>query len=154
MPSVGRIKQISVIGIAAAVLGVTASSASAADVWVWACHGPNGQALPNFGSGSTDPATGCDTDGGGLADALQVRQTSASEARAVFRVPLETTLQELRLNRQTNLVAGQQYVLRSIDTPSTQFERRDGSQAPLSGDASFPASLGSSGGTIEAAASC
>src|SRR4051794_16326635 len=50
MPSVGRIKQLSVLGVAtAAVLGFSAGSASAdTDVWLWACHGPgtNGAGLP------------------------------------------------------------------------------------------------------------
>jgi hypothetical protein len=155
MPSIGRIKQVSVVGIAAAVLGVTASSASAADVWVWACHGPSGQALPNLGSRSTpNPQAGCSADGGGVADGLQVRQTGAGGASRTFGVPFDTTLQEVRISRQTSLVAGQQYVLRSIDSPATEFERRDGSQEPLSGEASFPASLGSTGGTLEAAVSC
>ena len=46
MPSFGRIKQLSV-WVAVAALGVAASSASAAtnDVWLWACHGPDGPAL-------------------------------------------------------------------------------------------------------------
>ena len=46
MPSVGRILRVSIAGVvAAASLGISASSASAGDVWLWACHGPNGQAL-------------------------------------------------------------------------------------------------------------
>jgi hypothetical protein len=45
MPSFSQIKQLSVLGLAAAVLGVTASSASANDVRLWACHGPQGQAI-------------------------------------------------------------------------------------------------------------
>jgi len=46
MPSVGRILRVSIAGVvAAASLGISAASASAGDVWLWACHGPNGQAL-------------------------------------------------------------------------------------------------------------
>ena len=45
MPSVGRTKQLLAVAVAATFLGVTASSASAADVWMWACHGP-GQDAP------------------------------------------------------------------------------------------------------------
>ena len=41
MPSVGRIKQLSVAGVSQPrSSGVAASSASANDVWLWACHGP------------------------------------------------------------------------------------------------------------------
>ena len=50
MPSVGRIKQLSVLGgVSAVLLAVGASSASAApnEVWLWACHGPDGEALPD-----------------------------------------------------------------------------------------------------------
>src|SRR3954452_21388533 len=44
MPSFGRIKQFSVLGVAAAVVvGVAAPKASASnDVWLWACGGPGG----------------------------------------------------------------------------------------------------------------
>jgi len=48
MPSVGRIKQLSVLGgsvVAALLLSVGTSSASAADVWLWACQGPDGGAV-------------------------------------------------------------------------------------------------------------
>src|SRR3954452_12734786 len=47
MPSLGRIQQLSVLGVTAVVLGVSAHSASAAenDVWLWSCHSPTGQAL-------------------------------------------------------------------------------------------------------------
>ena len=76
MPSVGRIKQLSVLGgVAAALLAVGASSASAApnQVWLWACHGPNGEALStpyestqNYGGTVTANGGGCAADGGSL----------------------------------------------------------------------------------------
>ena len=76
MPSVGRIKQLSVLGgVAAALLAVGASSASAApnEVWLWACHGPNGEALStpyestqNYGGTVTANGGGCTANGGSL----------------------------------------------------------------------------------------
>jgi hypothetical protein len=37
--------RVSIAGVvAAASLGISAASASAGDVWLWACHGPNGEA--------------------------------------------------------------------------------------------------------------
>jgi len=60
MPSVGRIKQVAVLGGVAAGLAVGASSASAAnEVWLWACQGPAGQSLNTaFQGGSGDCASG------------------------------------------------------------------------------------------------
>jgi hypothetical protein len=59
MPSVGRIKKLSVLGIAAVSLGVSANSASAADVWVWNCHGPDGSPLfDQDGAEACSSATG------------------------------------------------------------------------------------------------
>jgi hypothetical protein len=41
MPSVGRIKRVSVAGVVAtALFGAAASNAAAGDVWMWTCHGP------------------------------------------------------------------------------------------------------------------
>jgi hypothetical protein len=61
MPSIGRIKQVAVLGgVAAGLLAVGTSSASAAnDVWLWACQGPTGQALNTaVQGGSGDCASG------------------------------------------------------------------------------------------------
>ena len=64
MPSVGRILRVSIAGVvAAASLGISASSASAGDVWLWACHGPNGQALTAAqlgGNNLSNLGAGCD----------------------------------------------------------------------------------------------
>src|SRR4051812_32469700 len=65
MPSKGRIRQLSVLGVAAAILGVTASSASAADnqIWFWACHGPDGAPITlTKGLGATTAYSGTLTD--------------------------------------------------------------------------------------------
>ena len=51
MPSVGWIKQLSVLGVAAALLGVAAPRASAQnDVWLWACHNAAGTPVSLGGS--------------------------------------------------------------------------------------------------------
>jgi hypothetical protein len=113
MPSFSRIKKLSVLGVAVATLGVTASGASAAtnDVWVWACHGPGGQEVGNV-FGSTNFAGyggGCDSagdlDAGGLRGQLTVPTgasaiTYGSTASANLTVPPGTQLTTLRLQRR------------------------------------------------------
>jgi hypothetical protein len=91
MPSVGRIKQLSVLGVAAAVLGVAAPKASAAnDVWFWACQSPTGTALPFSGTNSftgnvTAETPACATTG--ITAALGASATSGTESSAQFYVP-------------------------------------------------------------------
>ena len=69
MPSVGRVHTVVVLALTAALLGVTASRASAAaDVWLWACHGPGGEAAPVSTTNSpsvTDFEGGCEQHGAG-----------------------------------------------------------------------------------------
>jgi hypothetical protein len=102
MPSFSRIKQLSVLGVAAATLGVTAGGASAApnDVWVWACHGPSGQELGNvFGSNNfTAYGVGCDAAGDVVAGGL--RGELPSNGAANLTVPPGTQLTAVRLQRQ------------------------------------------------------
>lgn len=51
--------RVSIAGVvAAAILGISAASASAGEVWMWACHGPNGQALDATGVDSVDLTPG------------------------------------------------------------------------------------------------
>jgi hypothetical protein len=113
MPSFSRIKKLSVLGVAVATLGVTASGASAAanDVWIWACHGPSGQEIGNV-FGSTNFAGyggGCDAagdlDAGGLRGQLPVPAgasaiTYGSTASANLTVPPGTQLTSLRVQRR------------------------------------------------------
>ena len=60
MPSFGRIKKLTVLGVAVATFGVMAGAASAEtnDVWVWACHGPGNQPVGDYlgGGGSSNLA--------------------------------------------------------------------------------------------------
>src|SRR4051812_31936516 len=117
MPSVGRIKQLSVLGVAAAVLAISASSASAAenDVWLWACHGPDGAAVPlkatssrlgtthNFGN-----VNGFDADGnactgaGGLTAALTAPVRGNGEASASLTIPAGLAVKNVLVNRATH----------------------------------------------------
>src|SRR3954454_9024936 len=118
MPSVGRIKQLSVLGgVAAALLAVGASSASAAtnEVWLWACHGPDGSPLSSsYEPGQIYDGTvtafggGCGAPGGGLELKLAPPAGSpagtpingVSEARATFhRLPGDTVAKQFALDR-------------------------------------------------------
>jgi len=65
MPSVGRIGKIAVAGIAAASLGVVASSASASEAWLWGCHGPDGVPVPLNPDGKAEGAVKVSTYGAG-----------------------------------------------------------------------------------------
>lgn len=67
MPSVGRIAKIVVAGVAAAALGVFASSASASEAWLWACHGPNGEPVPMTPNGTPKGAVTATPYGDGCA---------------------------------------------------------------------------------------
>jgi hypothetical protein len=130
MPSVGRIKKLSALGVAAAAaFGVSASSASANDVWLWACHGPQGQALGSgpfkvseiftgagfpggifsYGDECADGAAE-GLGGGGLTAALSERagdppanQAVQGQAEASLRldVPPGLKLQAVKILRQT-----------------------------------------------------
>src|SRR6478735_7882021 len=105
MPSFVRIKRVSVIGVAFAAFTIPVATASADDVWLWACHGPGGQALPNLGT-RADPGAGgsCSVDNGGDSDALHLN--AASGLTRSFQVPSQVTLGEINLGRTTALTAG------------------------------------------------
>jgi hypothetical protein len=141
MPSVGRIQQLSVAALAAAFLGVAASSASAANpIWLWACHDPNGGALTKLGAyaGPTNASKSCtqnDPSFGAYDDGLRTSLATGSESSWRFSVPPSVSLQELAVYRKTTeLGAGQRYELKA---DSVVLETRSAGQAPLSGGASF-----------------
>ncbi len=136
MPSFVRIKRISVIGVAFAAFTVPVATASADDVWLWACHGPGGQALPNLGTRADSGAGGrCSVDNGAEADALHL----ASGVTRSFQVPSQVTLGELKLGRTTALSEGQTYKV-TTTSPSTVFETLDGGAAALTGEKTAGAS--------------
>jgi hypothetical protein len=126
MPSISRMKKLSVLGVAIATLGVSATSASADDVWLWACHGPSGEGVGNaFGSNNlTDFAGGCasqatDLDSGGLRGILAVNADGefayGSTASANLTVPPGTSLAALRVERRlTGSVAGVTYEAKAL----------------------------------------
>jgi hypothetical protein len=112
MPSIGRIKQLSVLGgVAAALLAFGASSASAApyQIRLWACHGPHGEALPtttagvataNGGATVTAVGGGCASPGGGLELKLPANPSRLADATQVFhRFPSDTIIEQIDVNR-------------------------------------------------------
>src|SRR3712207_3408646 len=99
MPSAGRILRVSIAGVvAAASMGLAASSASANDVWLWACHGPSGQPLPSAAvtAKSEGTVTATELNGGCRADAatadagwtLAGSGTPAAGASATLQIKL------------------------------------------------------------------
>jgi hypothetical protein len=168
MPSFSRIKKLSVLGVAVATLGVTASGASAAtnDVWVWACHGPNGQELGNV-FGSTNFAgygAGCDAagdlDAGGLRGQLAVPSGGSaiawpSTASANLTVPPGTNLTAVRLQRRVtgavpNVVYSATY---SAGGPNTPLESFSGVDVPAE-DKTFPVTAVAPGGSLQLRFEC
>ncbi len=142
MPSVGRIKQVSVVALAGAILGITASSASAENpIWLWACHDSQGQALTELGSQAVpdnadkvctqqDPTL--DTFADGLRVSLPAGRQSSSWR---FDVPPSLALQQVRVFRQTSeLGTGQRY---ELGTSTGVLESRDAGQAPFNGATTF-----------------
>jgi hypothetical protein len=133
MPSFSRVKKLSVLGVAIAAFTVPVANASADDVWLWACHGPGGQALPDLGTRADSGAGGsCLTDNGGAADALQLRPAGAASATRAFDVPSNLTLASVKLGRTTALGTGQKYVAGTETNPA--LESLDSTGAPLTGE--------------------
>jgi hypothetical protein len=138
MPSITRIKKLSVLGVAAASLGVSASSASAGEVWVWACHGPAGGAAGQAFGGSDflEYGDGCgkqadSLDAGGVraslvpgADGIPFGQRVAS-----LNVPTDTKLTEVRvLRRVTGAVPGVNY---TFSAGGATLESASGADVPV-----------------------
>ena len=141
MPSVGRIKQLSVLALAGAILGITASSASAANpVYMWACHDRNGAPVNDLGdqAAPTDADKGCANDDPAFttfADGLRTSLAESNDSSWLFHVPPSVSLQQLTIYRQTTeLGAGQHYELR---TSRGVLESREAGQAPLNGGTDF-----------------
>lgn len=94
---------------AAAILGVSASSASASDVWLWACHGPSGQAMTDryIATGSTNGGTFANLGGGcnaaGTNDGIRLTAPGAdSTATLDVNVPDGLDVTGVRLVRRAN----------------------------------------------------
>src|SRR3954454_10921102 len=122
MPSVGLKMKLSVLGVAFAALGVSTSTASASDVWLWACHGPSGSPINSFGSNNFSAYDGGCTQNGGTLDTggLRGRLTPAggmidrNAASANLTVPPSTKLVGLRVQRRVSGVpAGVTYSLKA-----------------------------------------
>ena len=163
MPSISRMKKLSVLGVAIATLGVSATSASADDVWVWACHGSSGEGvgsalgsntLTEYGGGCSSQAT--DLDGGGLRGVLTPGANGAFGYNAntgeSINVPPGTSLSALRANRRaTGLVSGVTYDLKALGASVETVSGTDVAAADRTFD--FPAS-DVTGGTVNFSLTC
>ena len=88
MPSFG-LKKLAV-GVAIAAFALSAATASAKEAWLWACHGPSGQALPELGTRADRGAGGsCQTDTRRqtLTRSTLTPGSAASARSAHFQVP-------------------------------------------------------------------
>lgn len=144
MPSAGRILRVSIAGaIAAASMGVAASSASAAPVWLWACHGPSGQAIAtpvttgNLKDGRAEALnSGCagDASTGAAGYKLSFANAAPSEgssASFVINLPAGLNATAVKLNRATRGFDGTTGISYVATAGSTEI---DSSAAPKTGE--------------------
>jgi hypothetical protein len=104
-----------VVGLAAAVLGVSASTARAENsVWLWACHGPDGASVPlrdgvSLAGGASESDAGCaDRLGTGAIELALAgdRMTGRTGPTATFGVPSGLELSQVKLRRTTSGFSG------------------------------------------------
>jgi hypothetical protein len=128
MPSVGLKVKLSVLGVAFAAFGVSTSTASASDVWLWACHGPSGSPIQTFGSttfGGYGPGctqNGNTLDDGGVRGVLNPAGGSIpfGSVGANLQVPPSTKLTGLRVQRRASgLAPGVEYSIKAPTAAST-----------------------------------
>ena len=104
--------RVALLVMVAAALGAAAPPvASAGDVWLWACHGPAGQALTDLGdrvAADGDPE-GSDCSTPGAATGLRAQAGTGW----VFDLPSGATLSQVRVNRRLALGMGETYTLRA-----------------------------------------
>ena len=161
MPSVGLKLKLSVLGVAFAALGVSTSTASASDVWLWACHGPSGAPINSLGD---DPfsayAGGCATAGGALDDGgarfvLTPANGKITGATGVgLTVPSSTKLTALRVQRRvTGVPAGMKY---TVTAPSSAVTLESSTGADVAAaDKTFAVNPGSTeGGQVAIGLDC
>jgi len=172
MPSVGRRKKFLVLGVAAAVLGVTAPRASADnEVWFWACQAPSSSQLafslkepPNWFHRDATGDGAVTSDGDNACVAHPITGTLApnpSSAAAEFNRPPGTTLTKVRVTRATHgfgaPVAGDNSTYR-LSTEGGDLEpslNRSTATGDLSGELTKDvAASPSSGDAVHIAVSC
>jgi hypothetical protein len=179
MPSVGRIKQLSVLGVAtAAVLGFSASSASADDVWLWACHSPSNAQVPLptnghysantsydgstalYGDGCATPANSAGFGGGG--GSFTVTPTAGSvrglsDATATFDTPSGLALAKVKISRLTSGFTGSAAqanpLVYEAKAGSTSLEKVQSGDADVAGEVE-KAVTGASGDQVKLGISC
>jgi hypothetical protein len=115
--------------LSVAALAATAPSASADDVWLWACHGPAGEALSQPLGGRASGFGAATNDCGEPTGALQAPANSTW----TFDMPSGAPLQAVRILRTVTLGEGDAYPLRADGT--TLENNADGAEAtyPASG---------------------
>lgn len=145
---------LAIVGLAATLSLAVASSASAGEATLWACHGPGGQALgtqplvastfgdgviSSYGSGCAAPVTAIG-DGGLRAAFTRPDPAGGSQAFWRFDVPAGVTLEAARLVRRTSgfggtpvAGGGQSYVTQSSDGPLETASVEDSSDVALDG---------------------
>jgi len=170
MPSIGRVKQLTVLGVAAAILGVTASSASAADneIWFWACHGPDGAPVTlTKGLGATTSYSGtltntCADPAGALSATLNSSDGTIggySEATSVFDIPSGLQVSAVKLTRSTRGFGGSstaplRYQARTQAGPLEQIRMDAPGHADSSGEKTLAATASSTGDQLRIGVLC
>jgi hypothetical protein len=101
--------------LAVVALVATAPAASADDVWLWACHGPGGEALSaplgQRAAHAGGASSSCTDPGGAL--------VAPSGGTWSFTLPAGTPLQQVRIARTVDVGSGGTYELRADTTLET-----------------------------------
>lgn len=127
--------RVSIAGVVAtAILAISAASASAGEVWMWACHGPNGQSLGLGGvvgggsSGDAAAVGSCDTAG---VDAARTLTATGAGGTATFKVSVPDGLKvkRVRIVRTAN----------GLGTPGAATYTATYGPKPNSDNTTFPA---------------
>lgn len=117
---------------AAAPLCGPVHGARAADVWLWVCHGPDGQPLSTLGQHAAP--SGSATAGCASSDPSDGLRAAPSTGTAgwTFQMPFDALLDAVRITRTVALSEGQSYRLRAAGPLE--------STSPLAGTQTFAAS--------------
>jgi hypothetical protein len=142
-------KKLSVLGVAVAALGLTASSAAAGEVTYWTCHGPGNEPL-GFDLGGFDTVgDGCATQTANLGSGLRLSlpmndgKITYGPRSASVSVPAGTKLQQVIMNRRVTGVAPD--VKYSAMAGSALIDSRAGADVPAGNvSAAVPANANAS----------
>jgi hypothetical protein len=136
------------LALAVVALAATAPAASADDVWLWACHGPNGESL------SAPTGTRATRAGGASSGCAEPGGALLAPAGGVwsFSLPSGAALQQVRIARSVDVGSGGTYRLRAdttLETTATGAEQTyDASGSQVTFDVTCPVAC--SGATVSA----